>query len=340
MKILHIKGTQCSGKTYIIQPFLDRSDIDYWDVLEFYKEYGCIVNNQMDWDKWEVVKRKIPNALTAFLEDCNKKNLTAFVESGTNTTINRILSQWTDVTTIELHVPDEMTLRARAKERETDPKRVIEFRNMYLRRHATQQQSALSTEEARATIKAKLDGLNFGIIGTAGRGVDGNEMSKTLYGDMYRYAQGYINKLQLNPQDFRLVSGGAAWSDHLAVSLYLASRAHQLRLHLPAPLDEGGYVGSTSTARATNKYHQEFGMAMGKNSLSTINGLNKAIAQGAEAVVTPGFKPRDLKIARDAEALLAFTWGDGDKPKKESGTAHTWNHCTALVKLHVPLREL
>ncbi len=65
-----------------------------------------------------------------------------------------------------------------------------------------------------------------------------------------------------------------------------------------------------------------------------------AIKQGAEVIVTEGFKPRDLKIAEDSELIIAFTWGEGNEPKANSGTAYTWNNSQAAVKIHIPLKEL
>ncbi len=346
MKIIHIKGAQCSGKTYTLTPFLDRPDVGYWDILEYYKETGCIVNDKMDWNVWEKVKPTIPNVLTAFLNDCDKKGLTAIVESGTNATINKVLMEYIDVTTLELQVPTTDTLKARATERQIDVQRVLEFRDMYLRRHASHTQFALTMDEARAAIKAQLDGLYVGIIGTAGRGADGVKMSKQLYTNMYRYANNYLDKLSLKPQDIQLVSGGAAWSDHVAVSLFLAHKADQLTLHLPSTfsLINGDNPpcfwctsGNQTTADAANKYHREFSQKMGGN---TLDGINQAIDAGANIAITKGFKPRDKKIAKESELLLAFTWGDGKEPKAKSGTAYTWNHCTAPVKHHVPLKEL
>lgn len=338
MKILHIKGTQCSGKTYAIQPFLKRPDVAYWDVLDFYHATGCIVDDKMDWDRWEEIKDKVPKALAKFLKECKEKNLTAIVESGTNKAISHLLLDYENVTTIELRVPDDKTLIERAKLRNTDVKRVLEFKEMYLRKHACQIQDALTCEEAQATIKAKLDGINIGIIGTAGRKEDKDKMSKQLYTKMYNYAIWYLNRLHLKPEDIRLVSGGAAASDHIAVSLYLGNKSNSLKLHMPAQfrLDPPGFYGN-NIADAANYYHKLFSQKMGRNTLESIA---RAITKGAQAIYTQGFKPRDRRIAKDSEVLLAFTWGEGEEPKQGSGTAYTWSNSEAKVKHHVPLKEL
>jgi hypothetical protein len=69
---------------------------------------------------------------------------------------------------------------------------------------------------------------------------------------------------------------------------------------------------------------------------NTLDGIRKAIERGAEVEITAGFKPRNLKVAANTDILLAFTWGEGKEPK-DGGTNHTWKHCTAQVKIHVPL---
>ena len=73
---------------------------------------------------------------------------------------------------------------------------------------------------------------------------------------------------------------------------------------------------------------------------NTLEGINKAIKKGASVEVTKGFKPRDLKIGRDSDLLIAFTWGHENGPKKDSGTEYTWNHSNAIVKKHIPLQFL
>ena len=87
MKILHIKGTMCSGKTYTIKPFLEYPDIAYWDIMDFYEKTGCVVDGDMDWTKWDIEKHKIEGVLEKFLGKCERNNKIAIVESGTNATV-------------------------------------------------------------------------------------------------------------------------------------------------------------------------------------------------------------------------------------------------------------
>jgi hypothetical protein len=226
MRVIHLRGTQCSGKTYAVGPFLDRPDIGYWDILEFYKENDCIVNDKMDWNIWEKIKPQIPKVLEAFIENCEKKGLTAIIESGTNSTINQVLLKYPNVTTLELKTPDDNTLITRAKARKTSPKRVLEFKQVYTRRHACRQQFALTVKEAQASIKAKLDGINIGIIGTAGRKEDADKMSKQLYTKMYIHAYNYLEKLQLD----YTYHANSSWMTKTKVLTLVETEEHQMLL--------------------------------------------------------------------------------------------------------------
>ena len=38
--------------------------------------------------------------------------------------------------------------------------------------------------------------------------------------------------------------------------------------------------------------------------------------------------------------IIAYTWGSSTKVPKEGGTLHTWQHSTALRKIHIPLQTL
>ena len=177
------------------------------------------------------------------------------------------------------------------------------------------------------------------IIGTAGRKDDGPKMSKDLYHKMYSFAQDWIHMYcGTTPH---LVSGGAAWADHLAVSLYLSGGFEHLTLYLPAYFDvasahyrEEGKCART--ARTANYYHRLFSTKMRGN---TLRGISKAIHKGARVVVNPnGFQARNLQVG-DVDSILAFTWGKGPQPKA-GGTLHTFQNSQAGLKFHVSLDDL
>lgn len=145
-----------------------------------------------------------------------------------------------------------------------------------------------------------------------------------------------------------LVSGGAAWADHVAVRLFLAKHAGEdkpvdgpaLTVHAPAAWDaaSGRYVdnGTGSSWRTNPGYWENvllerFASAA---SVSSFAGLLDAHRLGATIDTQHfGFHARNSAIATRAERLIAFTWSDGDAPT-DGGTRDTWNKCSVLPKHH------
>ena len=83
--------------------------------------------------------------------------------------------------------------------------------------------------------------VRVAIIGTAGRDKQA-PLSRELFGKMCRVAQKIINDVwKLEPATVCLVSGGAAWVDHVAVSLYLQNHYPELELNLPCEFTDGRY---------------------------------------------------------------------------------------------------
>lgn len=179
--------------------------------------------------------------------------------------------------------------------------------------------------------------MKVGIIGTAGRKDDAPRMSRALYEQMYYRAHKEI-RTRVAPSEVILVSGGAAWADHIAVSLRLGKLPYKkLHLHLPALFVKGKYVGGYGSPGGTaNHYHEKFSAKMGSN---TLDGISRALKLlGVESHVYKGFHARNLVVA-DVDFLLAFTFGPGAWPKA-GGTSHTWRHSSAAEKLHISLIEL
>jgi hypothetical protein len=187
------------------------------------------------------------------------------------------------------------------------------------------------------------------IIGTAGRGTDAHKLSRQLYDAMYRRTLDAMKEWG----DRDLVSGGAAWADHLAVRAFLKGEAETLRLFLPARFAGGRYLGPPAdAARTANHYHDEFSRALG---IDTLSEIEEAVRRGAVVSSHPGFKTRNLEVAAAASHVLAFTFGAGREPAvaveadeafgsafdaglKDGGTAHTWAQAwRADAKLHVDL---
>lgn len=179
--------------------------------------------------------------------------------------------------------------------------------------------------------------LSVAIIGTAGR-----DKARTY--DLDLWCKMWDDALRRFPEgkDYHLVSGGAAWADHLAVELFLAGRAKLLTLHFPTPFNktkhtfEGIGLGSASAAIY---YHKQFTKATGIDSLRQIS---SALAMdGCLRTEQPpaagygGMFARNDLVARDAEACLAYTWGEGKEPA-DGGTKYTWDRVVGR-KVHVSL---
>jgi len=174
--------------------------------------------------------------------------------------------------------------------------------------------------------------MKIAIIGTAGRNKS-IPMTYETWQWMVRQAKALMPK-GLKGEHIHLVSGGAAWADHLAVHLFLIGMAQELTLHLPAPLDASGYfMGYRGTAGSVaNYYHSKFSLIAGINSREEIlEAASRKNCHGTVQPVAPGYGAmfaRNRLIAKELDKsndqLIAFTFGKGDSPE-DGGTRDTWN---------------
>lgn len=184
------------------------------------------------------------------------------------------------------------------------------------------------------------------IIGTCGRSGPVERLSRALFNKMKVKALDIIeHSLRLPAKSVTLVSGGAAWADHVAVSLFLDGAVGALALHLPAALErtanghayvekKGGHW-SKNAGPSSNRYHKAFSRHMGYN---TVDDLAVARAAGARVEVYSGFHERNAVVAR-SHYMIAFTWSDSDAPD-DGGTKHTWSLAGEAVRRHVSLLDL
>src|SRR5437879_6373507 len=146
----------------------------------------------------------------------------------------------------------------------------------------------------------------FSIIGTAGRSnAPVEKMTHELYQKMIAAAIEAINTCGVNP--VILVTGGAAWSDHVAVDLFLNRDKYPLlktqilglELHLPAKFnldtsryhDTGSRDWRTNPGHTSNFYHEKFSATLGQPDGSkdrSFQELNQAIRNGAKVTVYNG----------------------------------------------------
>lgn len=148
-------------------------------------------------------------------------------------------------------------------------------------------------------------------------------------------------KTRVQPED-TLVSGGAAWADHLAVRLYLDGSVKHLILHLPAPFVDGQFQGEReSAASAANYYHHLFSTVL---DVDTRQEVADAIAKGAKVTEQPiargygAMFARNALVAKVSKAVIAYTFGDGDEPA-DGGTKDTWGQVKG-DRIHVPLAPM
>lgn len=162
----------------------------------------------------------------------------------------------------------------------------------------------------------------LGIIGTAGRGEDGQKLTKDSWDRMIAVANETI--IRIKP-DY-LVSGGAAWSDHLAVKLYIDYyHLFGLKLFLPVKFDgqfnEQELTIPFNCGRVLNHYHRDFGKVIG---LDTLAQIDQVIESGIIPETGKGFHGRNTQIAEASHDILAFTFGEGER-LKDGGTKDTWD---------------
>lgn len=186
---------------------------------------------------------------------------------------------------------------------------------------------------------------SLAVIGSAGRQTDAGRMTRSLYAAMCAQARAMVHD-----HDVRcLVSGGAAFADHVAVTLFLEGSVPELVLYLPAAWDdEGCRYADRGDGRAANFYHSGF---MRKTGVHGLREIAQAGSAGAKIVIGRGFKQRNTQVADSASMVLAFTFGDGsatrdwpgDTPAivaglKPGGTADTWAKASSTTaKRHVDL---
>jgi hypothetical protein len=136
------------------------------------------------------------------------------------------------------------------------------------------------------------------------------------------------NRLQIQCVEADLISGGAAWADHLAVHHFIRGCGKSLTLALPCEWDAtwSRFVDTESPNRndnpggIANRYHLAFSRRCGIDSLKEIGiALSKP---NCTKLVGKGFHERNTFIALSVDALIAFTFGDG-ATLKDGGAADT-----------------
>jgi hypothetical protein len=193
------------------------------------------------------------------------------------------------------------------------------------------------------------------LAGSAGRQADTPKVSRGLYDRMYDETCRTIAEWRID----HLVSGGAAFADHLAVRAFLDGKVRSLTLYLPARFVGRSYQHNprfqSNPGKTSNELHALFSKACGIDSLGE---LAEAIRRGATVHVHEGFQTRNIYVANAASHMLAFTFGSATNRELTSedpgfqnpavaglkitkGTAHCWSEAwKCRLKTHIDLNEL
>jgi hypothetical protein len=185
--------------------------------------------------------------------------------------------------------------------------------------------------------------MRIAIIGTAGRREDACKLGGHSFLQMVDVATRVASKLA-NGRAWRAVSGGAAWADHLAVTLFLNGTASGLDLELPAPLSPSGFADTgvrdfrQNPGGTSNHYHRIFARVAGVDSIAELN--TAASRPGCKVSVSAGFFARNSLVA-DVDACIALTFGERAL-LKDGGTADTMRKFLARgagPSVHVDLHD-
>lgn len=171
------------------------------------------------------------------------------------------------------------------------------------------------------------DYTSVAVIGTAGGKKDSDEkLDAEIFQKMVDVAdKAIMNEFGLDSRGVILVSGGAAWSDHVAVELYKTGRYGGLQIYFPCEWeggkhnDTGEYDWRTNPGRLANSLHDSFSQKIGRRSQDDFSLLSKD--ENVRFFTSKGFHTRNSKVAK-AEYMIAFTFEE-----IKGGTADTWGKC-------------
>lgn len=188
--------------------------------------------------------------------------------------------------------------------------------------------------------------MNIGIIGTAGRGANEHKLDTNIFDRMVEV----VSKVK-TLESATLISGGAAWADHVAVVTFLLKRCKGLVIHMPCEwnaaksefTDSGERDWRTNPGGTSNHYHRQFSRKLCTNAELSLNQIHLAIRQGANATAGAGFFERNTEIAKESDAIIAFTFGNGARIA-DGGTRDTFKKFKKLkpnaMAMHFNLTEM
>lgn len=183
------------------------------------------------------------------------------------------------------------------------------------------------------------------IIGSAGRLGDAKQVCPENFEWMFKHIEEQLSeKLFLNlgasaqPVPLHIMSGGAAYVDHLAVRLKLKYSWIQLHLCLPAEwdsdrkqfVDSGVKDFRINPGGTSNYYHRQFSSKIGCNSLEELD----SVIPSAIVQIETGFSARNTLLTGPVDLLLAYTFSSNPAKPGSNGTLSTWTKSKARHKIH------
>ncbi len=217
--------------------------------------------------------------------------------------------------------------------------------------------------------------MKIAIVGTAGRRGDREMFSVALYKRTYEYIELMIlNRIGLLSPDkdtwdgseVTLNLGGAAYMDHVGVSLLKKGTFTKAELHLPSALDQEThrYVedpsrGIYDPGKVSNRYHDQFATKLGAKPPHTPLWSLCELALKFPTHYYTGFHQRNIGNGK-CDWIIAgcfspdpthplvshYTkedpgWSDGQLAGlKDGGTSHCWVHSQAKLKTFINLHRL
>lgn len=94
MKIIHIVGPICSGKTYLINKAQEKHDIDCFNIKQHHIDSGAIgKDGEFNWEVFRKHRQEklITSKLTQFLINNRNKGIVFVESSGANQEVNNLL---------------------------------------------------------------------------------------------------------------------------------------------------------------------------------------------------------------------------------------------------------
>lgn len=113
VRIIHLIGARCAGKTTIRSKFR----LPFWDVLDFYRRHRCLADGMFIWSRVDKARIRLVPDLHRFLESCKAKAQTCLIESsGINWTLQDYLSRYgMPIAQVCLEPPSPAQLAERCK---------------------------------------------------------------------------------------------------------------------------------------------------------------------------------------------------------------------------------